>query len=210
MTRHRNFRSRRSHNNLRRRFRDPRRHRSESRAVGARVLTATRRCQAHEFPRIPQLCPVASGVISGAITGADAGRTRMTIDAMTSSHGPHDNKGTSGIGPTPPSDVTFVLSTPRSDLTRRCPVSHAIDHRVTDPPCRSGQESTIRSDPCCRSVHGTAKRVSGDFTAIVKRSRKAQGLPDHVSDPDTLRRIAQILQPGTACPAAAQRSRRPR
>jgi len=62
----------------------------------------------------------------------------------------------------------------------------------------------IRSDPCGRSVHGAAKRVSYDFTEIVKRSRKAQGLSDHVSDPDTLRRIAQILQPGAACPAATQ------
>ena len=44
-----------------------------------------------------------------------------------------------------------------------------------------------------------------DFTDIVKRSRQAQGLPDHVSDPDTLRRIAQILQTGAACLAATQR-----
>jgi len=128
----------------------------------------------------------------------------VTIYAMTSSHGPPDDEATSGIGPTFPSDVTLVLSTPRSDLTRNSPGSDAIHHRVTDLPCRFGQESTIRSDRCGRSSHGAARRVSHDFTEIVKRSRKAQGLPDHVSDPDTLRRIAQILQPGAACPTATQ------
>ena len=117
----------------------------------------------------------------------------MTIDAVTSSDGPRNNEAMSRIGPTSPSDMTFVPSTPRSDPTRRSPGSDAIRHRVTDPPCRFGQESTIHSDPCGRSVHGAAKRVSHDFTEIVTRSRKAQGLPDHVSDPDALRRIAQIL-----------------
>jgi len=33
---------------------------------------------------------------------------------------------------------------------------------------------------------------------IVKRSRSAQGLPNHVRDPDTLHQIAQILPTGAA------------
>ncbi|MEY2524936.1 MAG: hypothetical protein QOJ66_3501 [Ilumatobacteraceae bacterium] len=54
-------------------------------------------------------------------------------------------------------------------------------------------------------VASSAQRTGSEIAGIVKRSRRAQGLPDHVADSDALRRIAQILQIGSVRREASQR-----
>lgn len=65
-----------------------------------------------------------------------------------------------------------------------------------------GRASGLRASE--RMANG-AKRTRSEIAAIVERSRRAQGLPDHVTDSDALRRIAQILQTGSASRVASQR-----
>lgn len=167
------------------------------------TMNPVRRLAHHSRTNI--VCGAKANTRAGAMSGVVPGGTRLTIAAMTSSHGPHDNGATSDVDPKSPGDVAFVTSTPCSDLTRRSAVSDAIHQPGTDRPCRFGHESTIRSESCARSVDGAVKRVCHAFIEIVKRSRQAQGLPDHVSDPDTLRRIAQILQTRAAGVVATRR-----
>jgi hypothetical protein len=73
-----------------------------------------------------------------------------------------------------------------------------------------GNDHAIEVDQPSSDVSRTPdKRVNESAATkivdVVKRSRRAQGLSDHVTDSDALRRIAQILQTGSASLAASQR-----
>jgi hypothetical protein len=82
----------------------------------------------------------------------------------------------------------------------------------TDAPRKPGTRDRNRDDARRDSgprggerVASTAERTGSELAGIVKRSRRAQGLPDHVADSDALRRIAQILQIGSVSREASQR-----
>ena len=66
----------------------------------------------------------------------------------------------------------------------------------------AGRESGPRGG---ERVASSAERTGSELAGIVVRSRRAQGLPDHVADSDALRRIAQILQIGSVRREASQR-----
>jgi hypothetical protein len=95
--------------------------------------------------------------------------------------------------PTTQAENSFATSD--AGHARRLAVGHNRGIEVDGP---SGDVRSTGQDRVNESA-GT------DIEDVVRRSRRAQGLSDHVTNSDALRRIAQILQTGSASLAASQR-----